>query len=120
MPQKAITFISRCPPYGNVRPQLCLEMALASAAFDQEVNYVFLDEGVYQLLNAQNADAIGQKTLGNAFEALGLYGIENVIVDSDSLSTRSLSISDLVIPVKLSTRGNIAALIANSHAVFNL
>jgi len=120
MHQKAITFLSRCPPYGNIRPQLCLEMVLASAAFDQQVNYVFLDDGVYQLLKAQNASALGQKTLGNAFEALSLYGVENVIVDEESLSKRSISISDLVIPVQLSNREQITSLIANSLSVFNL
>ena len=120
MHQKPITFLSRCPPYGKIRPQICLEMALASAAFDQQVNYVFLDDGVYQLLKGQNAGAIGQKTLGNAFEALILYGIENVIADKESLSKRSISISDLVIPVQLSSREQITSLIDNSQAVFNL
>lgn len=120
MREKTITFLSRCAPYGNNRPLLCLEMALASAAFDQQVNYVFLDDGVYQLLKTQNAAIIGQKTIGNALEALKLYGIENAIVDRESLDKRSIMVSDLVIPVTIYSRQQITSLIHKSQAVFNL
>ncbi|MCH2355944.1 MAG: DsrE family protein, partial [Pseudomonadales bacterium] len=97
---KAITFISRRAPYGDSNAQLCLEMALACAVFGQTVSYVFLDDGVYQLLKHQDARGIDSKTLGKALETLELYGIENICVDADSLSERGIQGSDLVLEVE--------------------
>ena len=117
---KAITFISRRAPYGDSNAQLCLEMALACAVFGQTVSYVFLEDGVYQLLKHQDARGIDSKTLGKALETLDLYGIENVCVDADSLSARGIQGSDLVLDVKPVSRTHIAELIDRADAVFNL
>lgn len=118
--RKTITFLSRSAPYGSNKSQLCLEMALACAVFDQQVNYVFMDDGVYQLKKSQQAGVIGQKTLGNALEALALYDIDNAIVDSESLLSRAMEVADLVIPVTLASRPQIAALLHESDTVFTL
>ena len=117
---KTITFISRRAPYGDSNARLCLEMALACAVFGQTVNYVFLDDGVYQLLKHQDARGINSKTLGKALETLDLYGIENVCVDADSLSERGIQGSDLVLEVEPVSRTHIAELIDQADTVFNL
>lgn len=117
---KAITFISRRAPYGDSNAQLCLEMALACAVFGQTVSYVFLADGVYQLLKHQDARGIDSKTLGKALETLELYGIENVCVDADSLSERGIQDSELVLDVKPVSRAHIVELIDQADTVFNL
>ena len=117
---KAFTFISRRAPYGASNAQLCLAMALACAVFGQTVSYVFLDDGVYQLLKHQDASGIDSKTLGKALETLDLYGIENVCVDADSLSERGIQGSDLVLEVEPVSRTHIAELIDQADTVFNL
>jgi len=119
-PADSLTFISRSAPYGNSQPGLCLDMALASAVFEQAVNYVFLDDGVLQLLKGQNAEGIHSKTLGNALETLELYGIENVFVDAGSLKQHKLSQTDLVMNVTLIDPAGLSELIENSRTVFNL
>ncbi len=118
--KKSITFVSRSAPYGTHNAQLCLDMALACAVFEQEVNYVFLDDGVYQLKREQRAAAIKRKTLGNAIGALSLYGIENIMVDGASMQSRALQEADLVLPVTLVDRADISALLQASDVVFNL
>ncbi len=95
-------------------------MALASAVFEQQVNYVFLDDGVYQLLTGQDASAITSKTLGRALETLPLYGIENVVADQESLSTRGLCEADILPQIKPVSKDTIARLIQDSDTVFNL
>lgn len=116
----SITFISRRAPYGSHNPQLCLDMALAFSVFEQSVNYVFLDDGVYQLKANQNAEAIGRKTLGNALETLELYGIENVLVDAQSLQSRGLGAEELLLPVTIVSHKQISQIIHSSRTVFNL
>lgn len=118
--KKSITFISRSAPYGRNNSQLCMDMALACAVFEQNVNYVFLDDGVYQLVSGQDATAIDVKTLANTLEALELYGIENICVDKDSLSRRRLTAKDLLANIKPIDRQGIATLINESDCVFNL
>lgn len=118
--KSSITFISRSAPYGNNRGKLCLDMALASAVFEQDVNYVFLDDGVYQLLKGQDAAAIQSKTLGNALEALALYGIESVYADQQSLQERGIDAADLLAGMQLIGSDAIAKLIDSSDTVFNL
>jgi tRNA 2-thiouridine synthesizing protein C len=118
--KQTLTFISRLAPYGRNEPQLCLEMALAAAVFEQKVNYVFLDDGVFQLLTQQNAEHINSKTLANMLEAMDLYGIENVYVDEQSLEQRKLQAADLIIAATPLNRTSLTALIDQSDCVFNL
>ncbi len=118
--KSSITFISRSAPYGRNRANLCLDMALASAVFEQNVNYVFLDDGVYQLLKGQDGAAIQSKTLGNALETLALYGIESVYADQQSLKERSIDMADLLPGMQLIDNGAISKLIESSDTVFNL
>jgi len=115
-----ITFISRSAPYGHNRANLCLDMALASAVFEQDVNYVFLDDGVYQLLKGQDAAAIQSKTVGSALETLALYGIESVYADQQSLKKRSIDRTELLPGMQLIDSDAVAKLIENSDTVFNL
>ncbi len=115
-----ISFISRTAPYGTNQPQLCLDMALASAVFEQQVNYIFLEDGVFQLLKSQNAERINSKTIGNALETLDLYGIEKLFVDENSLSRRNIKRSDLILDVEIVARSKISELIDQSNTVFNL
>lgn len=115
-----ITFISRSAPYGNNRANLCLDIALASAVFEQDVSYVFLDDGVYQILKGQDGAAIKSKTLGNSLETLGLYGIENVFADQQSLKKRSIDAAELLPDIQLIDSDALSKLINSSDTVFNL
>jgi len=114
------TFISRTAPYGSNRAQLCLDAAFAAAVFEQHVSYLFMDDGVYQLMANQEAEGISSKTLGRILETLDLYGIEDVFVLASSLEQRQLTAEDLLLPVKLVGKSEAAELLEHSDCVFNL
>lgn len=118
--RKTFTFISRSAPYGCNRPQLCLDAALATAVFEQQVSYLFLGDGVYQLLKDQQGDAISSKTLSNGMETLDLYGVERVFVDEESLRQRKLDTEDLTLTVELLTGQQVKSLVRESDHVINL
>lgn len=113
-------FISRSAPYGSNRAQMCLDVAFASAVFEQDVSYLFMDDGVLQLLSDQNAESIHSKTLGNILETLDLYGIEKVYVDQASLAQHNLSVDDLLLSVETVNGQAIGKLINQSDCVVNL
>ncbi len=118
--KQTFTFISRSPAYASQRASLCLEAALAAAVFEQEIHYVFMDDGVLQLLTDQNSQAIGQKTLSKLLETLPLYGVENIYVDTQALAKHALDSADLVLDAQPIDDSQLAALIARSDQVLNL
>ena len=120
LPPRTFSFLSRFAPYGSNRPRLCLDAALATAVFEQVVNYIFIDDGVYQLLPNQQAELIQYKTLGNAMQTLELYGIERVYADRDSLASRGLRPNRLLLPVTELSADGIADLLEQSDCVFSL
>ncbi|MCY4358072.1 MAG: sulfurtransferase complex subunit TusC [Gammaproteobacteria bacterium] len=122
MATKAQTFIflSRSAPYGSHRSQLCLDAVLAAAVFEQTVHYIFLDDGVYQLLKEQDASAINRKTLGKTLQSLELYGVNQVYVDGESLNYRGLGTQDLLLPATEINAPGIRLLLRNADHVFNL
>lgn len=117
---KIISVISRQAPYGSNRAHQSLDIALAATVFEQTVNYIFMGDGVYQLLGNQNATSIQSKTLVNALQTLDLYGIESIFVDNQSLDERNLTQSDLSLETNLVSRDEIAKIIQSSNSVFNL
>ena len=117
---KSVTFISRNPPYGQENAQICLELVLAAAVFDQAVSYLFLDDGVYQLMKSQQPDELPAKNLSANLQALGLYGVEKVYVDGESLRARNLTAADLAVEVEIVEGAELGALIRDADKVFNL
>ncbi|MEX0904002.1 MAG: sulfurtransferase complex subunit TusC [Pseudohongiellaceae bacterium] len=117
---KTFTFITRQAPYGSSTPASCLDMVLACAVFDQSVNIVFADDGVYQLVEDQHGDAVGMKTLSSQLSAMEIYGVQQVYIDEDSLRSRGLGQVDLAISGTLISRSTLAQLLRKSDAVFTL
>ncbi|MDE0509162.1 MAG: sulfurtransferase complex subunit TusC [Gammaproteobacteria bacterium] len=118
--RKKLLFISRSAPYGAGRARALLDMALAASVYEQDIELLFLSDGVYQLLRDQDGGRIGEKTIGNAMEALELYGIEKPLVEAAALEERSLRAEDLVISTVALDAGGIRDLIGKSDVVFNL
>jgi tRNA 2-thiouridine synthesizing protein C len=116
---KRFLFMLRRPPQAGFRVRETLDMVLTSAAFDQPVTLLFLDDGVYQLKRGQRPEAAGLPPVAPLFDALALYDVQAVLVERESLAERNLSENDLVIPVELIGRADIPALIAARDIVAN-
>jgi len=100
-PVKRFLFVNRKAPYGTVYALESLEVVLISAAFDQDVSVVFMDDGVFQIEKDQNTDAINMKNFSPTFRALEGYDVEKLYVEKESLEARGLSEDDLVVPVEV-------------------
>ena len=100
-PVKRFLFVNRKAPYGTVYALESLEVVLISAAFDQDVSVVFMDDGVFQIKKDQNTDAINMKNFSPTFRALEGYDVEKLYVEKESLKARGLSEDDLVVPVEV-------------------
>jgi tRNA 2-thiouridine synthesizing protein C len=94
---KKILFISRHSPYGTSQAREALEALLAAAVYGQDTQVLFMDDGVFQLVNNQNSATIDQKSLGASLPALPLYDVEKIYVHSESLRNRGISANELVL-----------------------
>jgi len=117
MAHKKILFVARKAPYGQSRAPEMLDALMVAAAFDQQVHLAFLDDGVFQLVKGQSAEAIGHKPFAHAFEELDDYDIEHLWVERESLAERGLSESDLMAAVTLLDRAEMAQAMAEADLV---
>jgi tRNA 2-thiouridine synthesizing protein C len=103
-------FVNRKAPYGTVYALEGLEVVLISAAFDQDVSLAFLDDGVYQLVKGQDTKAIEEKNFSPTYRALEDYDIDKLYVERESLQSRGLAESDLLVEAKVVPATELAAL----------
>lgn len=93
---KKFLYVNRKAPYGTIYALESLEVVLIGAAFEQDVQLAFLDDGVYQLIRGQVTDEIGVKNFSPTYKALGDYDVNNIYVEQESLDARGLTIDDLL------------------------
>lgn len=117
---KRILFVLQRAPYGNYATRETLDAALAAAAFEQEVQLLFCDDGVWNLLPTQNSSAIHEKNIEKMLQALTYYDINSVFVDANSLQQRQLSAAQLNISVKLVDEQSLPALYQHADCVIAL
>jgi tRNA 2-thiouridine synthesizing protein C len=87
---KSLLIISRQSPWSGPSAREALDIALAGGAFDLPVGMLFMDDGVFQLLGAQNASLLQQKDLTANLKALSMFGVDDVFACGTSLAERGM------------------------------
>ncbi len=116
---KKFMFVNRKAPHGTVYALESLEVVLITAAFDQDVSLVFMDDGVYQLVKGQQTQGIGTKNFSPTYRALEGYDIEKLYVDQVSLDMRGLTEEDLLVNVTLLTAPELGKLMDQQDVVLS-
>lgn len=119
MNTKRYLIIFRHPPYGKAYAREALDTALAAAAFDQPVALLFLGDGVAQLLNKHDSEAIGEKSFEKQLSALPLYDINTLYIDATALQQRGLTAADLSLPAQTVSDADITALLKDHDVVLS-
>ena len=110
-------FILKRAPHGTIYPYEGLEVILIMAAFEQIINVVFTDDGVYCLKKGMDTAGIGVKDYSATFRVLEPYGIEHLYVDRESLEERGLTEADLVTGVEVLDKEEIAKVINEQDVI---
>jgi tRNA 2-thiouridine synthesizing protein C len=116
---KKFMFVNRKAPYGTVYALESLEVVLISAAFDQDVSLVFVDDGVYQLKKGQQTKGIETKNFSPTYRALDGYDVEKLYVERASLAERGLSEDDLIVDVTVLDSGELGRLMDEQDVVLS-
>jgi len=116
---KKFMFVNRKAPYGTIYALEALEVVLITAAFDQDVSLVFMDDGVYQLKKGQQTKGIEIKNFSPTYRALEGYDIEKLYVEKESLEARGLTEADLLVDVTVLGRAEMGALMNEQDVVLS-
>lgn len=116
---KKFMFVNRKAPYGTIYALEGLEVVLISAAFDQDVSMVFMDDGVYELVKGQHTKNIDVKNFSPTYRALEGYDIEKLYVERESLEQRGLTEENLIVPVEILDAAQMAAMMENQDVVIS-
>ncbi len=116
---KSYLFVLRKPAHSGAYVQEMLDIILTTAAFDQKVSILLLDDGVFQLKNGQNIESVGMKDTAAIFKALEIYDVTDIYTEIESLHERGLKPDDLCLPVQVFYRKDIAGLIKQFDVVFS-
>ncbi len=114
---KQLTVIFRSNPAFNSKGREALDLAMLSASFEQRVKLIFIDEGIFNLLNGQTPEQLGGKDYISAFKALPLYDIEDIYVCDKSISQHSIKQSELIVDATTITTDRIRTLISEADEV---
>ena len=115
---KNFLFVLRKPAHSGALVQEMLDIILTTAAFDQKVSILLLDDGVFQLKNGQHPETAGMKDTAAIFKALEIYEVNTIYTEVESLQERGLKPGDLCFPVQLFYRKDIAGLMKRFDVVF--
>ena len=116
---KKFMFVNRTAPYGTVYALESLEVVLITAAFDQDVSLLFIDDGVWQLKKGQQTKGIETKNFSATYRALEGYDVEKLYVERESLTARGLTESDLIVDVTVLAAGELGSLIGEQDVVLS-
>jgi len=113
---KMLCIISR-PPYQGSHDLELIEAAMVGAVFDMQVSILFRGEGVWALLEGQDATPLGQRTLSKVLSALPTYEVEHLYVCAQALAEHGIDPAQLCVAAEAVDLAEQQALIAAQHAV---
>ena len=93
--KKKLLFVLRQAPYGNTLAKDALDAILATSAYEQNLSIAFIDDGVFQLIDNQQAELINQKSIARILSALPLYDITQLFACASSLAERGIALDSL-------------------------
>lgn len=118
-PVKKFMYVNRKAPYGTIYALESLEVVLIAAAFDQDVSLVFMDDGVYQIKKGQDTKGIGMKNFSPTYRALEGYDIEKLYVERESMESRGLTADDMIVPVQVMGKDELASLMEEQDVILS-
>ncbi|WP_428775739.1 sulfurtransferase complex subunit TusC [Vibrio sp.] len=104
-----ISFVFRRAPHGSSAGREGVDALLAASAYCDQIDVLFIGDGVLQLLAGQQPAAILSKDYAPMLKLFDLYDIDQVFVCKSSLAERGLAQADLVIDAELLEPAQISA-----------
>lgn len=111
---KNFLFVLRKPSYSGIYVQEMFDIILTTAAFEQSVSILLLDDAVFHLKTEQKA----KKNIAMMFELCKTMDIQDIFVEYESLLQHGLTPQMLTQEVKMKPRETICEFMAQFDTVF--
>lgn len=95
----SIAIINQSAPYGTSHAGESLDIAMIAGTFGQDISLFFLGDGVFQLLQEQNPENKGVKSLSKMMKSLVFFDVEKLYVCQQSMQERGLVVEDMCVGV---------------------
>lgn len=115
--KKKLLIVQTKAPYGSSSIQESLDVVLAAGTFDQDISLLISEDACYQLLSAQNPELIDQKNTAKMLNALSIYGIDKVYVDTDQARIRNIKTDLASLNVQFITQTEIQRLYQDADSI---
>ena len=113
-----LLFVQSRPPHGTLYGQEGLDAILAGSAF-VPCAVLFLGDGIFQLLKGQQPDPLGSRDYSVSYEALPDYGVEELYCVEADLTSRGLTLDDLIVPLRLLSDSEVSELYDSATAILD-
>ncbi|TQV86499.1 sulfurtransferase complex subunit TusC [Aliikangiella coralliicola] len=112
--------IIKSPPFSAIDGKEGIDLALVCAAFDQQVNLIFVEQGIFHLIKSQDSNCIDDKLHDKQLNAIEFYDIDKIYVESESLEKFHLTEKHLLSHVDCLPSSDIKTLChsANQTVIF--
>lgn len=111
---KRFLFTLQKSSYDGLHVQEIMDVILTTAAFEQDVTVLLLDNAVFHLKKNQ----IAQKNTATLFELLQTMDVNNVFVETESLAERGLNVEMLTQSVQTISRYSVVEFMTQFDLVF--
>ena len=112
-----VAVLMRKAPYGSVYTAEGFRTLMGLAVFEMDISVVFMDDGVYALLENQDPGKLEMKPLGDGFPMLTEFDVDRFFVHDQSLAERGLSTDDLLMDVEVVDGARIAEILETAGKV---
>ena len=114
--QLTTSIVIASPPFSQIDGKEGVDLALVCAAFDHKVNLIFIEQGIFHLIEAQNEAFFDDKLQDKQLKALEFYDIEQIYVEQESLEILTLDSSQLIDSAKIISRATINQICRSGQA----
>ncbi len=115
---KRFLFVLRKPSYSGLYVQEMFDIILTTAAFEQSVSVLLLDDAVFHLKTHQDTLNLDYKNTATLFSMLPTMDVNDVFVENESLLERGLTAETLTQLVQIKSRATICDFMAQFEVVF--
>ncbi len=106
-----VAVLMRRAPYGSVYTAEGFRTLMGIAVFEMDIRVIFMDDGVYALLEDQDPAKLDMKPLGEGFPMLTEFDVNEFYVHDESLAERGLTADDLLMDVEVVDGARIAEIL---------
>ncbi|MCP5161911.1 MAG: sulfurtransferase complex subunit TusC [Hahellaceae bacterium] len=117
--EELLIIFSRAPA-SSAFAREALDACLAASAFDCVPALLFLEDGIFGLLEGQQASLqLARAPLSKNLGVLPIYGVDKILVSERGMAQRGLTINDLCLPIEVVNDDDICHLVHSHNKILS-